>query len=35
LSVEKASSSFLMVVGVINTNGTMNQEDISDYVAPT
>ncbi len=24
ISVEKASSSFLMVVGVINTNGTMN-----------
>ncbi|XPE46534.1 efflux RND transporter permease subunit [Shigella flexneri] len=23
---------FLMVVGVINTNGTMTQEDISDYV---
>ena len=34
ISVEKASSSFLMVVGVINTNGTMNQDDISDYVAP-
>ncbi|EKP1131958.1 multidrug efflux RND transporter permease subunit AcrB [Klebsiella michiganensis] len=33
ISVEKASSSFLMVVGVINTNGTMNQDDISDYVA--
>ncbi|EFE08475.1 multidrug efflux RND transporter permease subunit AcrB [Citrobacter youngae] len=33
VSVEKASSSFLMVVGVINTNGTMNQDDISDYVA--
>jgi multidrug efflux pump len=33
MSVEKASSSFLMVVGVINTNGTMNQDDISDYVA--
>ncbi len=29
----KASSSFLMVVGVINTNGTMNRDDISDYVA--
>ncbi|MBB1200416.1 efflux RND transporter permease subunit [Enterobacteriaceae bacterium 89] len=33
VSVEKASSSFLMVVGVINTNGTMTQDDISDYVA--
>ncbi|MBA7845785.1 multidrug efflux RND transporter permease subunit AcrB [Klebsiella sp. RHBSTW-00484] len=33
ISVEKASSSFLMVVGVINTDGTMNQDDISDYVA--
>ncbi|RWS90240.1 hydrophobe/amphiphile efflux-1 family RND transporter [Klebsiella michiganensis] len=33
ISVEKASSSFLMVVGVINTNDTMNQDDISDYVA--
>lgn len=22
-----------MVVGVINTNGTMNRDDISDYVA--
>ena len=32
VSVEKSSSSFLMVVGVINTNGTMTQEDISDYV---
>ncbi|MCS2167021.1 multidrug efflux RND transporter permease subunit AcrB [Scandinavium manionii] len=33
VSVEKASSSFLMVVGVINTDGTMTQDDISDYVA--
>ncbi|MGL4726388.1 MAG: multidrug efflux RND transporter permease subunit AcrB [Scandinavium sp.] len=33
VSVEKSSSSFLMVVGVINTNGTMTQDDISDYVA--
>ncbi|MDL4617489.1 efflux RND transporter permease AcrB [Citrobacter amalonaticus] len=33
VSVEKSSSSFLMVVGVINTDGTMTQEDISDYVA--
>ncbi|XPE43756.1 hypothetical protein ACNKHV_02455 [Shigella flexneri] len=30
MSVEKSSSSFLMVVGVINTDGTMTQEDISD-----
>ncbi len=33
VSVEKSSSSFLMVVCVINTDGTMTQEDISDYVA--
>ncbi|EHM48289.1 MAG: multidrug efflux RND transporter permease subunit AcrB [Yokenella regensburgei] len=33
VSVEKASNSFLMVVGVINTNGTMDQNDLSDYVA--
>ncbi|EHW2068035.1 efflux RND transporter permease AcrB [Salmonella enterica subsp. enterica serovar Havana] len=33
VSVKKSSSSFLMVVGVINTDGTMTQEDISDYVA--
>ncbi|MCV2963733.1 efflux RND transporter permease subunit, partial [Escherichia coli] len=33
VSVEKSASSFLMVVGVINTDGTMTQEDISDYVA--
>ncbi|MBJ3591661.1 multidrug efflux RND transporter permease subunit AcrB [Salmonella enterica subsp. enterica serovar Saintpaul] len=33
VSVEKSSNNFLMVVGVINTNGTMTQEDISDYVA--
>ncbi len=34
VSVEKSStSSVLMVVGVINTDGTMTQEDISDYVA--
>ena len=35
ISVEKASSSFLMVVGVINTNGTMNQDDISTTWRPT
>ncbi|WP_436876234.1 multidrug efflux RND transporter permease subunit AcrB [Siccibacter turicensis] len=33
VSVQKSASSFLMVAGVINTNGTMTQEDISDYVA--
>lgn len=33
VSVEKSSSSFLMVVGFINTNGSMTQEDIADYVA--
>ncbi|BCU56689.1 multidrug efflux RND transporter permease subunit AcrB [Enterobacter kobei] len=33
VSVQKSSSSFLMVVGVINTDGSMTQEDISDYVA--
>ncbi|EBR4458244.1 efflux RND transporter permease subunit [Salmonella enterica] len=33
VSVKKSSSGFLMVVGVINTNGTMSQVDISDYVA--
>jgi len=32
VSVEKSSSSFLMVLGMINTNGTMAQEDISDYI---
>ncbi|MBS2140911.1 efflux RND transporter permease subunit, partial [Escherichia coli] len=31
--LEKFTCSFLMVVGVINTDGTMTQEDISDYVA--
>ncbi|WNN49458.1 multidrug efflux RND transporter permease subunit AcrB [Siccibacter colletis] len=33
VSVQKSASSFLMVAGVINTNGSMTQEDISDYVA--
>ncbi|WJD47626.1 MULTISPECIES: multidrug efflux RND transporter permease subunit AcrB [unclassified Enterobacter] len=33
VSVQKSASSFLMVVGVINTDGSMTQEDISDYVA--
>lgn len=35
VSVEKSSSSFLMVLGMINTNGTMAQEDISDYIGAT
>ncbi len=33
IQVEKSSSSFLMVAGFINTNGTMNQNDIADYIA--
>ncbi|WP_437889678.1 multidrug efflux RND transporter permease subunit AcrB [Phytobacter sp. V91] len=32
VSVEKSSSSFLMVVGMISTDGSMTQEDIADYV---
>ncbi|GKX56971.1 multidrug efflux RND transporter permease subunit [Leminorella grimontii] len=32
ISVEKASSSFLMVAGFISKSGDMTQEDISDYV---
>ncbi len=32
ISVQKSSSSFLMVAGFISTNGSMNQEDIADYV---
>ncbi|EJF29757.1 MULTISPECIES: multidrug efflux RND transporter permease subunit AcrB [Enterobacteriaceae] len=35
VSVEKSSSSFLMVLGMINTDGTMNQDDIADYVGAT
>ena len=35
VSVEKSSSSFLMVLGMINTDGTMAQEDISDYLSAT
>lgn len=35
VSVEKSSSSFLMVLGMINTDGSMTQEDISDYVGAT
>ncbi|SFN36547.1 multidrug efflux pump [Izhakiella capsodis] len=33
VQVQKSSSSFLMVAGFISTNGTMNQNDIADYVA--
>ncbi|MGC6387796.1 multidrug efflux RND transporter permease subunit AcrB [Ewingella sp. S1.OA.A_B6] len=32
ISVQKSSSSFLMVAGFISKNGSMNQEDIADYV---
>ncbi len=32
IKVQKSSSSFLMVAGFINDNGTMTQNDISDYV---
>jgi len=35
VSVEKSSSSFLMVLGMINTDGSMLQEDISDYLSAT
>ena len=35
VSVEKSSSNFLMVLGLINTDGSMTQEDISDYVGAT
>ncbi|WP_299998117.1 multidrug efflux RND transporter permease subunit AcrB [uncultured Cedecea sp.] len=35
VNVEKSSSSFLMVLGMINTDGTMLQEDISDYLGAT
>ncbi len=33
LSVEKSSSSFLMVVGFVSDDPNMTQDDISDYVA--
>ncbi|WP_313486439.1 efflux RND transporter permease subunit [Pseudescherichia sp.] len=33
ISVEKSSSSFLMVVGFTSENNSLNQDDISDYVA--
>ena len=32
IKVQKSSSSFLMVAGFINDNGTMTQNDLSDYV---
>ncbi|MBF7954713.1 MULTISPECIES: multidrug efflux RND transporter permease subunit AcrB [Rahnella] len=32
ISVEKSSSSFLMVAGFISNNGSMTQDDIADYV---
>lgn len=35
VSVEKSSSSFLMVLGMINVDGTMDQNDISDYLGST
>jgi len=35
VSVEKSSSSFLMVMGMINVDGTMNQQDIADYIGST
>ena len=35
VSVEKSSSSFLMVIGMISTDGSMSQEDIADYVGAT
>ncbi|VEB95917.1 Acriflavine resistance protein B [Cedecea lapagei] len=35
VSVEKSSSSFLMVLGMISTDGSMKQEDIADYVGAT
>ncbi|WP_039056182.1 multidrug efflux RND transporter permease subunit AcrB [Enterobacter sp. Bisph1] len=35
VSVEKSSSSFLMVLGMISTDGSMNQDDIADYVGAT
>ena len=35
ISVEKSSSSFLLVAGFISDNPTTTQDDISDYVAST
>lgn len=33
IQVEKSSSSFLMVAGFVSDDGSMTQNDISDYVA--
>ncbi|AFJ47932.1 multidrug efflux RND transporter permease subunit AcrB [Shimwellia blattae] len=33
ISVEKSSSSFLMVMGMISSDGSMDQNDIADYLA--
>ena len=33
ISVEKSSSSFLMVAGFVSDDGSMDQNDIADYVA--
>lgn len=35
VNVEKSSSSFLMVLGMISADGSMQQEDISDYLGAT
>ncbi|HEK3102789.1 TPA: efflux RND transporter permease subunit [Proteus mirabilis] len=35
ISVDKSSSSFLMVVGFISGDGSMSQDDIADYVGAT
>lgn len=35
VSVEKSSSSFLMVLGMISTDGSMTQDDIADFVGAT
>ena len=35
VSVKKSSSSFLMVLGMISTDGSMTQDDIADYVGAT
>ncbi|VTP82961.1 inner membrane rnd family protein acrb [Proteus vulgaris] len=35
ISVDKSSSSFLMVAGFISADGSMSQDDIADYVGAT
>ena len=35
VNVKKSSSSFLMVLGMISTDGSMTQDDIADYVGAT